>query len=101
MRTRPIYVLAGALLAAVALPACGSAYDESYASRSTTRDYSSTRISNGAILDIVWENQSPVDRASVCAEVRIRGAYAAALIVAEEATDFSPSEIARKLEEWC
>jgi hypothetical protein len=101
MRTRPIYVLAGALLALSACGSSSSSYGESSTYRTTTPGYSNGTVADSAILDLVWDSQTARDRASICAEVRVRGAYSAARVITEEATEFSTAEVARKLEEWC
>ena len=95
-----------ALLAGLALAALGSAscaVDETDSSRyrPTSTYYVGGSVTNESVLDLVWDSQSPSERASICAEVRLRGPDAAALIVTAEATTFSPAEVARKLREWC
>jgi hypothetical protein len=54
-----------------------------------------------AVLDLVWDDMSLVQRADLCSEVRIAGARGAARIVVSEAPTFSVGQVAEKLEEWC
>jgi hypothetical protein len=54
-------------------------------------------------LDAVWADRTPSERASVCAEVRLRGAAPSAAIVLSGLDDpsFTLGQIADKLESWC
>jgi hypothetical protein len=94
------YLLRSAVAAVLllGLSACGD-YREDYSYPTTTIGVSS--VSDEAILDTVWDAQSSSSRASICAEVSVRGPEVAARIITAEATGFSPTLVARKLRGWC
>jgi hypothetical protein len=98
----PKALLTGALVLTVACGGGGAAYD--YATTTSTPSlYSSEARLNEALLDAVWAERSASERASVCAEVRLRGAAPSAAIVLSGLDDpsFTLGQIADKLEEWC
>jgi hypothetical protein len=99
--TRVPRILAiGALILTIACGGGGAAYD--YATTTPSR-YDSEQRLNEAVLDTVWAQQSPSQRAAVCAEVRLRGAAPAAAVVLSGLDDpsFTLGQIADKLEMWC
>jgi hypothetical protein len=91
----------GALILTVACGGGGAAYD--YATTTSPSPYSSEERLNDALLDAVWADRTPSERASVCAEVRLRGAAPSAAIVLSGLDDpsFTLGQIADKLEGWC
>lgn len=83
--------------------ACGTGGTAYRATTTTPSVYQAEQDLNDAILDTVWAQQSPVDQAAVCAEVRLYGSAAAARVVLSGMDDptFTISQVADKLETWC